>query len=743
VRWILFAVLVLLVAAAVWIGRPDPDEPAPEEPAELPREAGFIGSEACRGCHEERHRTWLDTAHAYSLRAPDDASVAGRFDGAPIEARYFVATPEKRADGWYVRVEGRGPSWRSGEYKVTHVIGRHFEQAYLFTGPLGEWRVLPICWSIERGEWDLTHEVLHDITGSATAAAEDADTREIVFNQGCGQCHATDYDVGQDVSGGGPPRFRTTYLEGAVACESCHGPGSVHARWHRRAEAGGPVPGYGEPARLLHPREDLDASGVLATCGRCHYLHDWRYAIADDPRVSFHDIAVSLNFDQPGFLADGRIDGLRYHGTTQSQSACYLKGGMSCLSCHRMHGGKRWALKFEEDDDAQCTQCHETGTYAGKGHTFHEDVRCVDCHMPKLLEPTRVLHFMRDHTIRSPEPEFTERFGRDLAPNACGVCHADKTARWARTWKEKWWGPLEDRQRLADVGTVVALRRDRSEVATAELAALAARATSPLFFRMTALRELGLRDGPAAREAVRRRLSDDHPEILQMAVQGAIRRPERAAGAALAKLLDHPVRTVRVDAAYALALAGWRATPAESEALWRDTEEMLVRRGGVTDELQRLVVIADATGRFEASGKYLAPLVRRAPAAAVDGIRRRARFLTDEGHHADALDAYGDAHALRDEDDRATLELLYVDSADSLAALGRLPEAAGNWRYLVESGEDDALAAIAEARLRALAGGAADQVERLEALAAELEDAPASGELLRRIRWALAVLRAR
>ena len=38
-----------------------------------------------------------------------------------------------------------------------------------------------------------------------------------------------------------------------------------------------------------------DAKEILDTCGRCHYPHQWRYAIADDPLVSHHDIAISHN----------------------------------------------------------------------------------------------------------------------------------------------------------------------------------------------------------------------------------------------------------------------------------------------------------------------------------------------------------------------------------------------------------------------------------------------------------------
>ena len=278
----------------------------------------FVSSETCKSCHAERHETWLKTAHAYSLREPSAEVVAGRFDGKPVETRYFTATPFRRDGGFWIRVDAKDAR-PSGEFRISRVIGRTFEQAYLFTGPRGEWRVLPLCWSLERQQWDLTHRVLDDISGGISAG-EDFDTREKIFNDGCGQCHATQYDIGYNTR---TDSYASKMLEGAVACESCHGPGSAHVAWHQQKRQ--PGPDYQSPARLLHPKKDLDAKGVLESCGRCHYKHIWRYAIDEDPRVGFNEIAISQNHDSLGFFADGRLSGLNYNGSTQSQSSVFQR----------------------------------------------------------------------------------------------------------------------------------------------------------------------------------------------------------------------------------------------------------------------------------------------------------------------------------------------------------------------------------------------------------------------------------
>lgn len=710
--------MLLLFLAAACGKEKAPGKAAGSAPPPPPPPLGkFVGSETCRECHEERHATWLGTAHAYSLRLPTEETVKGRFDGMPVESKYFSATPYRRADGWFIRVTGKDGR-PSGDYKVVHVIGRSFEQAYLFQGPSGEWRVLPICWSLEHERWDLTHEVLADITGSPGFPA-DYDTRNHIFNHGCAQCHAVDYDVGYDVE---RDAYDSKFVEGAVACESCHGPGAAHTAWHRASKGTGPE--YADPARLLHPKRDLDAPGVAATCGRCHYLHEWRYAIDDDPRVGYREIAVTLNHDGPGFFLHGMLSGLNYEGSTQAQSDCYLKGGMSCLSCHRMHGGKRWAMKYEENDDAQCTQCHKEMEAT---HTHHKEARCVDCHMPRFL--SGVLHTLRDHRIMGPEPELTERFGEKEAPNACGVCHRDQDAAWARKWKEEWWGPAP-RRLVEDVQAVADLRREPAKVVTAALIALAERTESRLFFRLTAVRNLiGRQEEGEARAAMARLLGDPHPEVRQMAARGVASRPDPEAAGPLLPLLRDPVRTVRVEAAFALAKCGWRGATPEYRSVFEEARLMLHRQKPFPETLERVVAIADAAGSFEEFDHWLSVMIRMQawPADVAQLVHRRARAFTDRGRHAEALEEYQKAESLYA---GQVPEMLFIDAADSLAAVGRRKEAEDNWRHLdASSAPDSVLRLLARVRL------GLEPPEALQAAITRLQAVPSAGEVLRRLRW--------
>ena len=46
-----------------------------------------------------------------------------------------------------------------------------------------------------------------------------------------------------------------------------------------------------------------------------------------------------------------------------------------------------------------------------------------------------------DHSFRIPRPDLSVKFG---TPNACNDCHKDKSAKWAATAVEQWFGPKRE-----------------------------------------------------------------------------------------------------------------------------------------------------------------------------------------------------------------------------------------------------------------------------------------------------------
>jgi formate-dependent nitrite reductase cytochrome c552 subunit len=62
---------------------------------------------------------------------------------------------------------------------------------------------------------------------------------------------------------------------------------------------------------------------------------------------------------------------------------------------------------------------------------------CIACHMPAIEQTIADIN-VRSHTFRFVSPAQTEA---QKIPNACNVCHTDKTTEWAAaalsTWKDR------------------------------------------------------------------------------------------------------------------------------------------------------------------------------------------------------------------------------------------------------------------------------------------------------------------
>ena len=143
----------------------------------------------------------------------------------------------------------------------------------------------------------------------------------------CFQCHST-----------GPLRleagFRIEPSEVGVQCESCHGPGGDH--------------------KTIRNSGKLSGTELNNLCGACHR----RDAAGTDWSDAWN---------------------VRHQPVYLSQSACFKKGTVTCMTCHVAHTDAR--------RDA-CAGCHQQV----KHRTALAGRSCVDCHMPTVA-PNRELKF--------------------------------------------------------------------------------------------------------------------------------------------------------------------------------------------------------------------------------------------------------------------------------------------------------------------------------------------------------------
>ena len=120
--------------------------------------------------------------------------------------------------------------------------------------------------------------------------------------------------------------------------------------------------------------------------------------------------------------------------------------GVTCSNCHDPHGTDNPGM-VREAGNGLCLGCHgpnaQNGPHAAaiEQHTHHAagsaGSECIACHMPKIAETLGDVKF-RSHTFRFVWPTETETM---KIPNACNLCHADKTTAWAtaalRIWTDR------------------------------------------------------------------------------------------------------------------------------------------------------------------------------------------------------------------------------------------------------------------------------------------------------------------
>jgi hypothetical protein len=411
----------------------------------------YVGSDACGRCHEDNHRSWHRTFHRTMTAEATPASVLGAFDGTTLRHDGVAAKMDRDATGAF-RVTFTPDVGAPRAVAVARTVGSHRYQQYLAKEGDTYWR-LPVAWHVEERRWfPMTGAFLFaddtriDVPGRPVFGGGVFDRHVTRWNDNCVFCHNVAPNPGLDAATG---TFSTTTAELGVACEACHGPGGEHVAanadplrrlwlWTRHAAD----PTIVNPARLSPERS-------AAVCGRCHGQRITAdvgpFMAHGDPFVPGDDLArtttplfrgTPLHGDPrafaPRFWADGtpRLTAYEYQGLLQSR--CAREGGLTCTTCHGMHDGDprgQVRARFRgAAADGMCTQCHAPladGAAAARHarHAAGDGVRCVSCHMPRVVYGVLDVH--RSHRIEVPDPAKAAAAGR---PDACAGCHVEKAS---------------------------------------------------------------------------------------------------------------------------------------------------------------------------------------------------------------------------------------------------------------------------------------------------------------------------
>ncbi|WP_458181263.1 tetratricopeptide repeat protein [Bradyrhizobium sp. 14AA] len=542
--------LIPVIAGALyWFTRPD-IAVQPQQTAEL----GFVGSQACAGCHQTQARLWQGSQHRHAMDHATEQSVRGDFSDATFE--YAGTRSRFFRDGKKFLVETDDPDGKLATFEIKYSFGVEPLQQYLIEFADGRLQALSIAWDT-RPKDQGGQRWFHLYPDAAVTSSDPLHWTRLNQNWNfmCAECHSTgvhkNYDAAKD-------RFATTFAEISVGCEACHGEGSRHVAWARQKSASrGPENGllvrfdertgiaWSAGSGALTPIRSAPAPALrkeVETCGRCHarrgqLSEDW---IPGRPLSDTHRVSL---LDRQRFHADGQMrdDEETYNYAPFKQSRMFAKG-VTCSDCHDPH-----SATLKTPGDGVCSQCHMPAQYESVAHRHHAHVSpppgCSACHMPERRY--MVLDRRHDHGFRVPRPDLSVQTG---APNACNDCHRDKPAAWAAHQIEDWFGP----ERRGHQTYARAFHAGWSEAADAQaqLAAIAESADVPGIVRASALAEL-----PAPLlDPIQHGLSDSDPLVRL----GALDRLEGAPADQLWLLasprLGDPVRGVRIRAAEVLAV---------------------------------------------------------------------------------------------------------------------------------------------------------------------------------------------
>jgi hypothetical protein len=599
-------------------------EAAPTLPA-----ATFVGSARCGQCHGEEREAWRHSWHAGALARPERRAVRGDFSGAHYAGGSSEAWMNRHGGAPVMRT--RGLDGAPADFPVDWLIGGKRMQDDVTVLPDGRWQVLPVYYHVTGHEWvDYTEKKQGPINPEHPFYW--ANFRRMA-NHECLDCHTTGLRVDYDR---GAAKWTTRFADAGVACESCHGPGSRHAK-------------SGDAADIFHPGK-APRELALAVCGQCHGPRNPVFPLLDAdhhfrPGQRYDDvydpIVVMIGDRQSGdFFADGRPSSSSFEYQALLQSACQRRGGATCLSCHSApHQPHAPGELRAADPDRGCRACHAPVFAAGRGHTHHSAAaarRCVACHMPRVV--SGVLDHFADHAIDVPSPENTARHG---VPSACGVCHAKEPPADLARSLATWWPDATKRQarrlRLAD-----AFDLRTAAASAAALGEVAADREEAPTLRGAAAVLLARRFGPAATAAALPLLDDRDPLLRTKACEAIGAAGARGAADAVAARLDDTSLRVRLAAALALqALGDPRAEPAlvrlagsrESEHLLQPHLALgptLARRGDMDGARRELEWVARLTPY------YAEALVQLAQVAARQGDRAEARARVDQALRLDA-----------------------------------------------------------------------------------------------------------
>jgi tetratricopeptide (TPR) repeat protein len=567
--------------------------------------SAYVGSVTCGQCHQAAFDQWQQSHHSQSMAHPTAQTVKGDFASSELRVGDQRIGFSAGQGQFAMRLDGHDGGLE--EYRVAYTFGTAPLQQYLTDMGGGRLQALPVVWDARGGGQGWYHlqpytagqpnDVLH-WTGSGQN-----------WNHMCADCHSTSVTKGFDAA---RDTYTTQFTEVSVGCEACHGPGAKHSE----------SPSQFSVVSLQDPKVRMD---VCASC------HSRRNQVAEGfrPGANLLDHYVPSLLDEGLYYADGQIlDEVFVYGSFIQSEMHHA--GVTCSDCHTPH-----SAQLQRQGNDVCTACHSPGgssrfpglqskVYDSVDHHFHAvstlgtesttvglGSACVDCHM--TARTYMGIDDRRDHSFRLPRPDLSSALG---VPNACNICHEDRSSDWAAERLTSWFG-TKSTEHFAHA---LAAAQSRKRSGGKPLMDVILSKQLPSIVRATGLSLLGQYAGrgqdQSQAEALGHGLRHEDPLVRLGALRGLLAiGPER--WRALMPLLRDPLRGVRFAAVSALLPSYRQLPPSARTTMDQALDEYLKYLDANTDRAESLTsraLVHEARGDVKTAEADLLLALQRNPA---------------------------------------------------------------------------------------------------------------------------------
>jgi Cytochrome c554 and c-prime len=324
----------------------------------------YAGSMACKSCHEGVYKSHQLTPHHLTSQLADSISIKGSFEEGK---NIFFYSPErfiimdKKQDQFFQVLYHRGEKVKSKSFDF--VLGSGVRgQAYV------SWQDSTL-FQLPVGYFTSVH----------TWANSPGFSNRPIFNRPitsrCLECHSTFFKKTLTEKEKYPEHFSKKNFIIGIECEKCHGPGKKHVDFHQGNE-------QVKEGKFIVSYKDLSRKQELDFCRSCH----GGKLLAKKPAFSFKagdDLNDSFQTDSVQ-TPSAPLDSHGNQFGMLSQSKCFLKSNITCITCHQVHENEKGkVLGFS----SRCMTCHTEGT---KSFCSFKQLavsqlkqNCIQCHMPE------------------------------------------------------------------------------------------------------------------------------------------------------------------------------------------------------------------------------------------------------------------------------------------------------------------------------------------------------------------------